>query len=171
MILRNITALDTTRVAALFERHVAGWPHDCLRVFVRYSRGAPFSGVCYYREGRILVNIGRAVRYPLEVQTGIARAQSNRRCWWREVYLIDVPDAERLALFVFLHEFYHWLIGRARRNPRQKEARCDRFAVRALVDEHGVIVRDTKGGHPPREAWDFQDLEGFVGHCRRRIVA
>lgn len=171
MILRNTTAIPTATLAALFERHVAGWSHDHLRVFVRYSRGSPFSGVCYYREGRILVNIGRTVRYPLEVQTGIARARSNRRCWWREVYLIDVPDAERLALFVFLHEFYHWLIARARRNPRQKEARCDRFAVRALVDAHGMVVRDAKGNRPPRDAWDFQDLVGFVTPRMARVVA
>jgi hypothetical protein len=171
MILRNTTALDTPRLAAMFARHVDGWGHDRLRVFVRYGRGAPFSGVCFYREARILVNIGRAVRYPLPIETAIARARSNRRCWWRERYFIEVADGYQLALFVFLHEFYHWLVARARRNPRQKEARCDRFAVRALVDDYGCVVRDAGGAKPPRASWDFQDLAAFVRAMPPRRIA
>jgi len=167
MILRNTTSLDTSALLGLFCRHAAEWEHDGLRVFVRHTRTAPFSGMCYYREGRILLNIGRAVVFPYRLSTCIARAESDARSWWREAYTIDVPDAERLALFVFLHEFYHWLVYRARRNPRQKESRCDRFAVRALVDEHGSVVRDRRGRPVPRDAWDFQDLDGFVGRARR----
>ncbi len=167
MILRNSTSLSTSALVELFNRHTTDWEHGGLRVFVRHSRTAPFSGLCYYREGRILLNIGRAVVFPYRLTTCIARAESNARQWWRELYTVDVPDAERLALFVFLHEFYHWLVFRARRNPRQKESRCDRFAVRALVDHHGATVRDRAGRLVERAAWDFQDLDGFVWGARR----
>ena len=167
MILRNTTSLETSGLLALFCRHTSEFDHEGLRVFVRHSRTAPFSGLCYYREGRILLNIGRAVVYPYRVTTCIARAESDSRSWWRELYTVDVIDAERLALFVFLHEFYHWLVFRARRNPRQKESRCDRFAVRALVDHYGAAVRDRHGRVVERDTWDFQDLDGFVWRARR----
>lgn len=167
MILRNSTSLNTAGLLELFNRHTADWEHEALRVFVRHSRSAPFSGLCYYREGRILLNIGRAVAFPYRLTTCIARAESDARSWWRDIYTIEIPDAERLALFVFLHEFYHWLVFRARRNPRQKESRCDRFAARALVDHHGAVVRDRHGAAVERGAWDFQDLDGFVWRARR----
>lgn len=167
MILRNTTSLSTSGLLALFCRHTTEYGHDGLRVFVRHTRTAPFSGMCYYREARIVLNIGRAVRYPYRLTTCIARAESDARSWWRELYTVDVADAERLALFVFLHEFYHWLVFRARRNPRQKESRCDRFAVRALVDHHGAIVRGRDDRPIERSAWDFQDLEGFVWRAGR----
>ncbi len=146
---------------------VVGWPLDGLDVFVRYSRGAAFSGTCYYKEARIHVNLGRRNQYPFQVSTNIAKAQSNKKCWWRELYSVEVADAYQLVLFVFLHEFYHWLVKKARRNVRQKEARCDRFATRALVGAYGAAVRDPSGGTVPRSMWDFQDLEAFVAAARR----
>lgn len=166
MILRNSTALDSGRLSDLFRPHIDGWPHDTLRVHVRYGRSAPFSGACYYKDARILVNVGRRVRFPYRLATHAARPRNAGSRWWREPLFLEVPDAYRLVLFVFLHEFYHWLVACARRSPRQKEGRCDRFAVRALVDGHGLRLHSADGETPPRHAWDFQDLVGFVSAAR-----
>ena len=165
---RNSTELDTGHLSAMCLHAIADWPHEGVQAAVRYSRGAAFSGTCFYKEGRIFVNLGRSNAYPYLIRTHIARAQSDRRHWWRELYTIDAADPYQLVLFVFMHEFYHWLVRQARRNVRQKESRCDRFAARALVDLHGAVVRDAKGNLVPRTAWDFQDLDGFVARARRR---
>jgi hypothetical protein len=169
MILKNTTHLDTAALKRMFLRAIDGWPREGLQVSVRYSRGADFSGTCYYQSDRIYVNLGRDNRYPYRMQTHIARPQSNRTHWWRQLYAVDLGDASELALFIFLHEFYHRLVHRARRNVRQKEARCDRFATRVLVDGYGAAVLDPAGRPVSREAWDFQDLDGFVAAARRAI--
>ena len=166
MILRNTTCLDSALLGRMISESVAGWRHDDLCVLIRYSRKAVFSGTCYYRPPRIYVNLGRANQYPLSVATHVARPASNRRFWWREVYRVELADASQLALFIFLHEFFHYLVKRAGRNVRQKEARCDRFALRAMVDRFGSLVIDSKGRPVPRETWDFQDLDGFVAAAR-----
>jgi hypothetical protein len=158
--------LDSKKIEGTMLRAVEGWPHDGLDVVVRYSRGAEFSGTCFYTKKRITVNLGRDNTYPYAVRTDISRAQSNSRYWWRELYLVEVADARQLVLFVFLHEFYHWLVKKAGRNVRQKEARCDRFAARTLVDDYGAVVNDSAGGAVSRGSWDFQDLEGFVAAAR-----
>ncbi len=167
MNLHNSTHLDTNTLSSMFRGAACGWPIEGLEVRVRYSRGAAFSGACYYQSDRIFINLGRANSYPYRLQTHIARPQSNRTHWWRELYSIDLADEYQLALFVFLHEFYHRLVKLARRNVRQKEARCDRFAVRELVDRFGAAVRDARGLPARRDAWDFQDLAGFVARARR----
>ncbi|RIK67442.1 MAG: hypothetical protein DCC65_06330 [Planctomycetota bacterium] len=167
MIFTNKLELRTDRLLAMIEPHIAGWPHDELDVTVRPSRGAEFSGTCRYVPPRIYVNIGAGNRYPYLITTHIAPARSDRRCWWRELYTVELADAYELTLFIFLHEFYHWLIRKARRNGRQKEGRCDRFATRALVDVYGAVVRDSAGRPVPRAAWDFQDLDGFVAAARQ----
>ena len=171
MELRNTTSLDTDRLSAMFHRHAEPWPSNRLKVGVRYSRGAEFSGTCYYAHHQIYVNLGRQNGYPYDVRTHIARAQSDRRYWWKEIYAVEAADAYQLALFVFLHEYFHWLIKRARRNTRQKESMCDRFATRALVDGYGAAVKDESGQHVPRAAWDFQDLERFLAGAlpKRRV--
>ena len=135
---------------------------------MRYSRSADFSGTCYYRTGKVYVNIGRHVVYPYFMATHIARAQSNTTHWWKETYTVQLADGYQLALFVFLHEFYHWLVSQARRNPRQKESMCDRFATRILVHRHGAQVRNAAGMAIGRSAWDFQDVDTFVETARRR---
>ncbi len=163
---QNTTGLDSDHLERAILRAIEGWPHNRLDVRVRYSRGADFSGTCYYTQGRIFVNLGRNNQYPYLLDTNIARPQSNSRYWWRESYSVEVADAEQLVLFVFLHEFYHWLIKKARRNMRQKEGRCDRFATRGLVDGYGAAVRDEAGKAVERASWDFQDLDGFVAAAR-----
>ncbi len=167
MRLTNTTLLDTHRLAAMLAAPVEGWPHRSLEVRVRYSRGRDFSGLCDYRARRIHINLGRHVRYPYDVKTYLARARSNARVWWREIHRLTVADAYQLVLFVFLHEWYHWLVKQARRNTRQKEAMCDRFAARVLVDQYGASVRNARGQPVPRSEWDFQDLDGFVAGARR----
>jgi hypothetical protein len=159
---RNTTSLDSERLHELFRHHAEPWTHDRLNVVVRYSRGAEFSGTCYYGRHQIYINLGRGNRYPYLIRTHIARAQSNRRYWWKEIYTVEASDACQLALFVFLHEFYHWLIKRAKRNTRQKESMCDRFATRCLADAYGAAIRDEKGQLVARGSWDIQDVFGFV---------
>ena len=166
MRLHNTTHLDTDRLKGMMFAAIDGWPRDGLDVRVRYSRGAEFSGTCFYKGGRINLNLGRHNRYPYTIRTNIARARSNRRCWWRELYSVEAADEYQLVLFVFAHEFYHWLVKKAGRNTRQKEARCDRFAARVLVNRYGAVVRDPSGQPVARSAWDFQDLEGFVSAAR-----
>lgn len=163
---RNRTHLDSDGLERMLLDAVAGWPHRGLRVAVRYSRGADFSGTCYYDSDRIFVNLGRHNRYPYALKTHIARPRSNRTHWWRELYVVEMRRPEELVLFVFLHEFYHRLVRRAGRNVRQKEARCDRFATRVLVDVYGAAVRDGRGRRVRRASWDFQDLDGFVAAAR-----
>jgi hypothetical protein len=163
----NRTSLDSAKLGEMVLGAVGTWPHDGLVVTVRYSRGAEFSGTCYYQTARIFINVGRHNQYPYAIRTAIARPRSNARCWWRELYTIAAADAYQLVLFVFLHEFYHWLVRKARRNVRQKEARCDRFAARILVDRCGAEVRDPHGRSVPRSAWDFQDLDHFVAAALR----
>ena len=168
MLLRNTTHLSTARLEALILPFERLWRCGQLTILVRYSRGADFSGSCLYARRRLHVNIGRHITFPYRLSTYLARARSNRRCWWKEEYTLELADACQLAYFVFLHELYHWLVKKAGRNTRQKESMCDRFAARALVEEFGCPVRDSRGRPVPRESWDFQDLDRFVAAARRK---
>ena len=163
----NATELDTARLQGMCLEAVAGWRLDHAAVRVRYSRGADFSGSCCYQTGKILVNLGRHLAYPYRMDTHLARARAEAGYWWKPIYTVELPDAYRVVLFVFLHECFHLLVKRARRNVRQKESMSDRFAARYLVDFHGGIVRDESGRPVPRSQWDFQDLDGFVAAARR----
>lgn len=164
---RNATALDGFRLYALFIRHTAPWSHEKLTVRVRYGRGAAFSGACYYATSRIFVNLGRHNRYPFRLTANIARARSNATHWWREGLFLELADACQLALFIYLHELYHYLVKAAGRNTRRKEAMCDRFAACVLIDHYGCPLRDGRGAAVPRPAWDFQDLDRFVAATPR----
>jgi len=165
---RNATSLDTRRLYQLILEHTRPYRHDRLRVAVRWSRGAAFSGTCFYNDGKIFVNLGRTNRYPYAVATHVARSQSNRTHWWRETYSLKVRDGYELALFVYLHELYHYLVKQAGRSPRRKEAMCDRFATRVLVDRLGCRLADARGRPVPRLGWDFQDVEQFVVEAPRQ---
>ncbi|MCA9242766.1 MAG: hypothetical protein KDA32_02335 [Phycisphaerales bacterium] len=159
---RNSTACDSVRLHALFAWHARRWRTDGLVTRVRFSRGAPFSGTCYYRDSLIYVNIGRENPYPFRFAISAAPTERHSRGWRRPLLYLTVPDAERLALFVFLHELYHWLAFRVGRSPRWKEALCDRFATLALVDDHNCKLTDAKGGVVSREAWDIGDPVGLL---------
>jgi len=164
---RNSTDLDDARLYVMFLRHTTPYRHDRLSVYVRYSRSADFSGTCYYREARIHVNVGRHNRYPYTLRTSIAKAHATRTGWHRELYRLTVTDAHQLALFVYLHELFHYLVKRAGRSPRRKEAMCDRFAARVLVDDYGCPLRRRSGQLIRRELWDFKDLDAFVAAAPR----
>ena len=103
----NSTGLDGCRLERLLLRHTLPFRHDKLTVRIRYSRGADFSGACYYRGHRIFINLGRHNRYPYRLGTNIARARSNRTHWWRETYalLLDVAVGRRLLNQVFLPRY------------------------------------------------------------------
>jgi len=166
-VLLNATNLDDARLQRMCLDAVAQWRTDGLTVRVRYSRGADFSGTCYYQTRRIFVNLGRHLLYPYRMGTHLARACSDRHHWWKPIYTLQLADPYQVVLFVFLHECFHFLIKRARRNPRQKESMCDRFAARVLVDHYGAVVRDGPAKPVPRREWDFQDLDRFVAAARR----
>ncbi len=165
---QNATALDSSRLLELFTRHSRPFRHDLLNVYVRYSRGAAFSGSCHYRGSRIYINLGRRLRFPFSLATHVAKARSGRTHWWRESYVLTVRDGHELALFIYLHELFHYLVKAAGRCTRRKEAMCDRFATRVLVDSHGAALRTARGEPVAREAWDFQDLEAFVAAAPRQ---
>ena len=169
--LANSTQLDSDRLRGMMLEAAQGWPVRRLRLRVRYSRGADFSGTCYYRHNQVYVNLGRHLRYPYRMSTSVARARSNRRTWWKPIYALELADPYLVVLFVFLHEFYHWLVHKARRNPRQKESMCDRFATRILVDRFGCRLYDESGRPVPRDAWDIQDVERFVAAAREETPA
>lgn len=158
----NSTELHTGQLYRLLIKHTAPYRHADLTVRIRYSRSSDFSGTCYYRDSRIFVNLGRENRYPFTFATHLAKAQSNRRYWWRESYRLTVPDPYMLALFIYLHELYHFLVKSSGRNTRRKEAMCDRFAARVLIDHYQCPLRDSAGRAVPRDSWDFQDLHRFV---------
>lgn len=168
MIFKNSTHLNSRNLEQMLRDAVEGWPSDKLRVAIRYSRGAEFSGTCCYTTNRIYVNLGRNNTYPYRLQTHIARPKSNETHWWREAFSIEIAEPSQLVLFIFLHEFYHYLVKQAKRNVRQKEARCDRFATRVLVDSYGTPVRDSTGRQVDRSMWDFQDLNNFVSAARKQ---
>lgn len=165
MILYNRTLLDTHQIESQLLRHVNGWPHEAIRVYVRYSRSSAFSGSCYYDTGKLYINLGRKVRYPYKLPARIAKAETRGRYWFRQCHYVVLQDAYQLVLYVFLHEFYHWLVKQAGRNLRQKEAMCDRFAARILVDCYGAQVIDNQDKVIPRSTWDWQDVEAFVARA------
>lgn len=164
---RNSTGLDDARLYEMLLRHTVPYRHDELTVRVRYSRGADFSGACHYRSARLLINLGRHNHYPYMLGTHVARSESNRTHWWRELYQLTVADAYQLALFIYLHELYHFLVKAAGRNTRRKESMCDRFAARVLVDEYHCPLRNSTGQLVARAAWDFSDVTRFVNGAPR----
>ena len=165
---RNATDLDGERLRALCEEGMAGWAPGDFVVRVRYSRGADFSGTCFYRDRRVYINLGRHLSYPYRMKTYLARAKTVGRSWSKPLYTLEMSDAYQVVIFVFLHELYHLLVRKARRNMRQKESMCDRFAARHVVDRFDAMVRDVRGRPVPRSEWDFQDVNGFVASARQR---
>lgn len=169
--LRNSTDLSGARLLTLCREGLTGWAVGTVTLCVRYSRGADFSGTCFYGRRRIHVNLGRHLAYPYTMETNLARAQGIGRRWYKPIYTLDLKDGYQIVLFVFMHELYHLLVKRAGRNTRQKESMCDRFAARFLVGRFGATVCMADGGRVDREVWDFQDLDGFVAAARDRRAA
>jgi hypothetical protein len=167
----NDTELSTPRLERMFLRATGDWVSPRLTVRVRYSRSAIYSGTFASNSPRIYINLGRRNRYPMKIETSIARARTIGHSWWKPVYHIKAENAYQLALFVFLHEFYHYLIHRARRNSHRKESMCDRFAVRYLVDQCRLTVCDAAGRPVPHAVWLFQELDDFVASSTTLVAA
>ena len=167
-VFRNSTALEDGKLLELFRDGAFGWRTGCIKLWVRYSRGADFSGRCFYNEGRIFINLGRHLTYPYLMGTHLARAKTVGRRWYKPIYTVELADAYGVVLFVFMHELYHLLVRKARRNPRQKESMCDRFATRHVVSLFDATVCDEKGRKLTRAIWDYQDVEGFVAAARSK---
>jgi len=166
----NKTELDSRRIEAMFLKASAGWQAPSIKVVVRYSRGAVYSGTFASHPLRFYVNISRTNRYPLRVETGIAKSKSCGQTWWKPSYFIRTENAYQLALFVFLHEFYHYLIHRSQRNGHRKEGMCDRFAVRYLNQRCRLTVYDANGRPVPKAMWLFQDLDEFVRNHKTELL-
>jgi len=167
---QNATDLSDEKLRTMCQDALNGWNVGCPIVRVRYSRGADFSGTCFYADRRIYINLGRHLVYPYGMRTNLAKVKTVGLGWRRPIYVVELKTAYHLAVFIFLHEIYHLLVYRAGRNTRQKESMCDRFAARYVVDRLGGAVRTLRGARVPREDWDFQDLNGFVAgehHVRR----
>lgn len=141
-----------------------------MTVRVRYSRGADYSGTCYYTDRRIYINLGRHLKYPFRLGTHLAKAITRGRRWYKPAYQLVLADGYQLAMFIFMHELYHLLVKRAGRNTRQKESMCDRFAARYLVDHFQTPVVGPDQRPVPRDAWDYQDLNGFVVAARDKRI-
>lgn len=166
----NATHLSSDRLFELFLNGLRGWNVGRITVRVRYTRSTDFSGTCFYADKRIFINLGRNLRYPYRMDTHIAKAQRWGNVWRRPLYSMEMKDAYQLALFIFMHELYHLLVKRAGRNTRQKEAMCDRFAAKHLIERFGTVVKNNQGERALRGAWDFQDLDGFVAAARDRSL-
>ena len=164
----NSTDLSDARLLALCREALAGWSVGTITLRVRYSRVADFSGTCFYTDRRIYVNLGRHLVYPYQMGTNLARAKTVGRRWYRPLYTLELGSGYHIVLFVFLHELYHLLVKRARRNTRQKESMCDRFAARFLIERFGAVVRAPDGRRVERDEWDFQNLDRFVAAARSR---
>lgn len=167
---RNTTHLSSDKLLALVTRYSYGWRIGGVVVRIRYTKSAAYSGTCFYKDRRIYVNIGRKLRYPFRMATHLARARSSGRTWCRPAYFLTLRDGHELALFIFLHELYHLLVKVAKRNTRQKESMCDRFAAAVLVDDFGAVVTNGRGNLVDRREWHFQNLTGFVEAARDRRV-
>ncbi len=168
---KNTTTLSSPLLHETFSLAVAGWPADRLVVRVRWSRGADFSGTCIYATHRLYINLGRHLRYPYRMATHCARARKAWGKYYKPSSFIELCDGYQVCLFIFAHEYYHWLVKQAGRNTARKESMCDRFAARVLVDDYGCVLRDKHGRPLPREQWDTQNLEAFVGRVRRQPAA
>lgn len=167
----NATDLPDQPLLGLCLEGTHGWAVGGLTLRVRYSRGADFSGTCFYSDRRIHVNLGQHLTFPYRMQTYLARAKVVGRRWSKPLYTIELAHGGEVALFVFMHELYHLLIKQARRNTRQKESMCDRFAARFLVERCGAVISSEVGEPVPRPEWDFQNLDGFVAAARDRRAA
>ncbi len=105
MQITNNTELSTDRIEGMFNRAADGWASANLKVAVRYSRGAIYSGTYALKPPRIYINIGRRTLYPMKIETSIARARTIGSSWWKPSYHIFASDEYQLALIVLLHEF------------------------------------------------------------------
>jgi len=120
----NNTLMDASMLPYL----VREYDTDDVTVYLKNIRAgatAPYSGVCYYRIGRIRVSINLGNLYPVPVRVG---SPFDRGSW--QYYLMRSP--EELMHFVFLHEISHYLDYRQGVPVRCKQTKADMFALKKL---------------------------------------
>ena len=91
----NSTGFSSSHLLALCREGMAGWSTGSIKLYVRYSRGADFSGSCYYADRRIFVNLGRHLVYPYRMATHIARAKATGRYWFKPTCTVEMRHPHR----------------------------------------------------------------------------
>ncbi len=120
----NSTQMD----AGMLENLVKGHDTGSLTVYLKDIRAGsqtPYSGVCYYKLGKIRVSVNPRNLYPVPIRVG---SPFDRSSW--AYYMMR--SAEELMHFVFLHEVSHYLDYRNGLSVRCKQTKADRFALKKL---------------------------------------
>ena len=120
----NATDIDASMLDGLVREYDTG----NLRTYVRHTRKdaeTPYSGVCYYKKGRIRVSVNPKNLYPVPVRIGSPFDSGS----WNH-YMMKSP--EDLMCFVFLHELSHYLDYRNAIPVRCKQTKADMFALRKM---------------------------------------
>lgn len=92
---------------------------------IRAGSDAPYSGVCYYKLGKIRVSVNSRNLYPVPIRVG---SPFDRSSW--AYYMMR--SAEELMHFVFLHEISHYLDYRNGLSVRCKQTKADLFALKRM---------------------------------------
>jgi hypothetical protein len=119
---------QTSRDMDFLQDYVKEYDTEGLRVYMKdIKAGArvPYSGVCYYKKGRIRVSINPKNRYPLTLRVG---SPFNKESW--KYY--QMKTYEDIASFVFLHELSHYLDYKNNVPVRCKQTKSDNFALKKM---------------------------------------
>jgi len=120
----NQTSMDVN----FLHDYVKEYNTEDLRVYmkdIRVGARVPYSGVCYYKKGRIRVSINPKNRYPLKIRVG---SPFNKESW----RYYDMNSYEDIASFVFLHELSHYLDYKTGVPVRCKQTKSDCFALKKM---------------------------------------
>lgn len=121
--------INNTRMDASMLPHlVREYDTKDVTVYLKDTRAGsqtPYSGVCYYKIGKIRVSINPKNLYPVPVRVG---SPFDRSSW--QYYFMRTP--EDLMHFVFLHEMSHYLDYRAGISVRCKQTKADMFALKKM---------------------------------------
>lgn len=119
---------DTDMDAGMLHRLVSEYDTGNVTVYLKNVRAGsrtPYSGVCYYKIGKIRVSVNPRNLYPVPIRVG---SPFDRSSW--EYFLMKTP--EELMHYVFLHEISHYLDYRSGIPVRCKQTKADMFALRKL---------------------------------------
>jgi hypothetical protein len=120
----NNTSMDASMLGVL----VREYDTENVTVYLKNTRAGsqtPYSGVCYYKLGKIRVSVNPRNLYPVPIRVG---SPFDRSSW--EYYMMKTP--EELMHFVFLHEISHYLDYRNGIPVRCKQTKADTFALKKL---------------------------------------
>lgn len=120
----NNTRMDASRLAHL----VSEYDTENVTVYLKNIKTGsmtPYSGVCYYKIGKIRVSVNPRNLYPVPIRVG---SPFDRSSW--EYYMMRTP--EELMHFVFLHEVSHYLDYKSGISIRCKQTKADTFALKKL---------------------------------------